>query len=298
MGRKTNKQRRQQHATTAREKAALARADHQRQAQRRRAMTIISTVVVIAVVAAIGAVFALNHKGKQNAAGDRAPASVSVVNTLGSVSAATLQKVGLGSDQLAPKKVTDPPLTSGGKPELLFIGAEFCPYCAAERWPLIQALMHFGTFSNLNEISSSSTDVDPNTPTFSFYKSSYTSKYLTFVPVENETRTKGALESTTTAENKLWIKYTDTTGQGPGFPFLDYAGKYVQTSQSYDPGLLAGLTQTQVAAQLNNPNSKIAKAIDGEANVTTATICSITNNQPVTVCITPLITNIQAQLGG
>ncbi len=34
-----------------------------------------------------------------------------------------------------------------GKPEVLFVGAEFCPFCAAERWPLIVALSRFGHFS-------------------------------------------------------------------------------------------------------------------------------------------------------
>jgi hypothetical protein len=32
---------------------------------------------------------------------------------------------------------------------MLYIGAEYCPYCAAERWPLVMALSKFGTFSNL-----------------------------------------------------------------------------------------------------------------------------------------------------
>jgi hypothetical protein len=294
VGRKTNKQRREKQATTAREKAALARAEQQRDAQRRRALTVIGTVAVIAVVAVIGAVVALNHHGKQSLVGNRAAANPNVVKQLGAVTPATLQTVALGSDQLAPKKVGDPALTSGGKPELLFIGAEFCPYCGAERWPLIESLMRFGTFKNLSEISSSSTDVDANTPTFSFYKSSYTSKYLSFVSVEDETRTSKALENPTAAEDKLWVKYT---GNPPGFPFLDYGGKFVQTSQSYDPGILSGMTQSQVAAQLNTPTSTIAKAIDGAANMTTATICTMTNNQPASVCLSPVITNLQAQIG-
>lgn len=28
------------------------------------------------------------------------------------------------------------PLTAGGKPEVLYVGTEFCPYCAAENWVL------------------------------------------------------------------------------------------------------------------------------------------------------------------
>jgi hypothetical protein len=294
VGRKTNKQRRQQHSTTAREKAAIARAEQQRADQRRRAMTVLSSIVVLAVLGAVIAFVAINHKGKNTAAGNRVAASSSVLNKVYSVTPATLESVAGGSDTLLPKKIGDPPLTSGGKPEVLFIGAEFCPFCAAERWPLVQALSRFGTFSNLNEISSSSTDTDANTPTFSFYKSSYTSKYLSFVSVEDETRTQGRLENPTTAENKLWVKYT---GNPPGFPFIDYGGKFVQTTQSYDPAILAGMTQIQIAAQLNTPSSTIAKAIDGGANMTTATICTMIENRDTKVCLQPAITNLQRQIG-
>ena len=37
----------------------------------------------------------------------------------------------------------DPPrllTNSAGKPEIVFVGAEYCPYCAAERWPIVMAL--------------------------------------------------------------------------------------------------------------------------------------------------------------
>ena len=73
-------------------------------------------------------------------------------------------------------------LTADGKPEVLYIGGEFCPFCAAERWALATALSRFGTLSGVSFIHSSPTDGD--IPTLTFYKSSYTSKYLTFTPVE------------------------------------------------------------------------------------------------------------------
>jgi hypothetical protein len=292
VGRETNKQRRQKNAVTAREKASLARAEQQRADQRRRALTILSSVVAVALVLGVIGFFALNshsHK-KQTASGNRVAATPSVVKEVTAVTPATLQTVGAGTATVLPKKISDPALTSGGKPELLFVGAEFCPFCAAERWPMIQAMSRFGTFSNLNEISSSSTDTDPNTPTFSFYKSHYTSKYFTFVPVENEDRNHNTLVNMTAAQNKIFSKYTD------GYPFLYFGGKYVETSESYDPALLAGLTQAQVASQLNDPTSKVAKAIDGSANAITAAICSMTNNQPASACLVPEVTNLQSQL--
>ncbi len=32
-----------------------------------------------------------------------------------------------------------PALTSGGKPQIVYMGAEYCPYCAAERWAMVVA---------------------------------------------------------------------------------------------------------------------------------------------------------------
>ena len=58
-----------------------------------------------------------------------------------------------------------------GKPELLYMGGEYCPFCAAERWAIAAAVSRFGTLSGLHFIHSSPTDVYPSTPTLSFYKS-------------------------------------------------------------------------------------------------------------------------------
>ena len=80
-----------------------------------------------------------------------------------------------------------------GKPLVVYVGAEYCPYCAAERWVMVMWLSRFGTFKNLSEIQSSSTDVCPNTDTFTFYKSSYSSPYIDFSPNEVEDRNQAPL---------------------------------------------------------------------------------------------------------
>ena len=36
------------------------------------------------------------------------------------------------------------------------MGAEYCPYCAAQRWAMIVALSRFGTFSGLTTVHSAS----------------------------------------------------------------------------------------------------------------------------------------------
>ena len=72
--------------------------------------------------------------------------------------ASTLDAVGDGSGAVTAKPTDHQParapLTANGKPEVLYMGAEYCPYCAAERWAMIVALSRFGTFSGLHTIHS------------------------------------------------------------------------------------------------------------------------------------------------
>ena len=105
-----------------------------------------------------------------------------MVDKVTEVPAATLDTIGKGKVGRAADADDRPAavLKADGKPLVFYMGAEYCPYCAAERWSMIIALSRFGTFSNLGQTFSSSTDVDPNTPTFSFHGATYTSKYLTF----------------------------------------------------------------------------------------------------------------------
>ena len=184
------------------------------------------------------------------------------------------------------------PLTSGGKPEVLYIGAQYCPYCATERWALAVALSRFGTFHGLSGIhSASGQEVYPHTATLNFYKASYTSKYLTFTPVEQETVAEKPLEKLTSAQTALITKYDSppyvAASDTGAIPFIDFGGKYFVHGAQYNPQVLSGQTWAQVAAALKDPSSAIAKGADGSANMITATICKITNNQPSNVCTSP-----------
>lgn len=280
MGRQTNTTRRAREGA-ARQKVAAAREAARRRERRRRLWLVLgSTVAVLAVVGAIVAVgVTSSHSAKGSSS--RSPAPASVVSAVSGVTASTLDAVGKGTLTTAPKSVHDAPLATGGKPQVLFVGAEFCPYCAAERWALVQALSRFGTFTGLKSIHSSPTDVYPNTATFSFYGAHYSSATITFTGREVETVSGARLESPTSAETSLWEHYTGNPGS---FPFLDIGGRYVVTGPSYDPGVLKGLSAQQIAAALADPASPVAKAIDGTANVLTAAICQITNGQPSAVC--------------
>jgi uncharacterized protein DUF929 len=282
----------------ARQKIAAQRAATQR-AERRKRILIAggSVLAVIAIVVAFVVIKANNKpssggSGSIPVTGTALPASV---NT--SVSPGTLDTVGAGSlsGGLPIKAITDTGLTSNGKPEMLYIGAEYCPYCAAMRWAMAVALSRFGTLSPLHGIYSSSSDVDPHTATLTFYKSSYSSNYLVFTPVENETVTRAPLQNTTAAQMALWQKY-DSSSSGLSYPFIDIGNKYVITGPLFDPAVLAGLTWAQIAADLHNPSSPVAAAVDGAANVITAAICKTTSGQPASVCTSAAVTKASGAL--
>ena len=138
-----------------------------------------------------------------------------------SVPAATLDAVGSPSGDVLPTKIGNGTILKGadGKPLITYIGAEYCPYCAAERWSLAVALSRFGTFSNLSGTHSSDSDVFPDTQTLSFYGSSYSSPYVDFQPVEEETNQPAGdgyqtLQTPTAAQSALVAKY-DTAGEHP-----------------------------------------------------------------------------------
>jgi thiol-disulfide isomerase/thioredoxin len=289
----------------ARERIAAQRAAARRAEIRNRVLIVSGSVLaVIAIVVALVVVKISNNNssgssGSKSTTGTALPASVT--SKITGVPASTLNSVGIGSilsyngTPIGPVS-GEPPLTSGGKPEMLYIGAEFCPYCAAERWAMAVALSRFGHFTTqLHGIHSSSSDTDPNTPTLTYLNAGYSSPYLTFTPVENEDINHNVLQTPTAAQQALWVKY-DTTDGSQGYPFIDIGNKYVIKAPSYDPATLAGLTWAQVATDLQNPSSAVAKAADGTANLITAAICKVTGNQPSSVCTSAGVVQASAHL--
>jgi thiol-disulfide isomerase/thioredoxin len=285
----------------AREKIAAQRAAERRAEQRRRMfITGGSVLAVIVIVVAFIVVKSMSSPSTTPSSAARTPLPASVTNNITSVPASALASVGKGSvlryNPVPITKVTGPPLTSNGKPEMLYIGAEYCPYCAAMRWSMAVALSRFGTLSTpLHGIHSSSSDVYPNTATLTFYKSGYNSKYLVFTPVENKTITKSLLQPTTAQQDQVWARYEPDATQR-GYPFISFGNKYVLKAPIYDPAVLKGLTWSQIAADMHNPSSPVAQGVLGGANYMTAAICKMTNNQPASVCTSPSITAVAGGL--
>ena len=214
--------------------------------------------------------------------------------------AATLDSVGSPASVLLPTKIGSGTVLRGAdnKPLITYVGAEYCPYCAAERWALAVALSRFGTFSNLSGTHSSDSDIYPDTQTLSFYGSTYSSPYVDFQAVEEATNqqvgdTYETLQTPTAAQRALMAE-DDPQGS---IPFLDIANRYVITGASFSPQVLQGLSRSQIAAQLKDPTSAVAQAIDGAANDITAAISSVTGNQPGSVANSATIAAIAQKLG-
>ncbi len=233
------------------------------------------------------------------------PAPASVVHDVTSIPASVFNAVGVtapGSVSLtAPHVITgQPALTLGGHtPAMLYYGAEYCPFCAAERWAVVAALSRFGTWSGLQITGSSPTDVAANTHTFSFRSAVFTSKYITFQAVEACTNIAGpvslgcsgytVLQKPNKEQQAVLNKYAlppyapnDT--QGIAFPYMDIDNKVIVSGASYLPQILQGLTWQQIASVLSDPTNTVTQAIVGTANYLSAGICASTGQQPANVC--------------
>jgi thiol-disulfide isomerase/thioredoxin len=303
-----------------RARIAQQREAERRAAQRKRIYWAGGSILVVAIVVIALFLFKLNSGSSTTASNGPTGAAlttvtkqvtdvpVSVTDQVASggvpnamlVSAPTSADISSASSKLGSyfATVSGTALTSAGKPEVLYLGGEYCPFCAAQRWAIVNSLSRFGTFTGLKTTHSSSTDADPNTPTFTFYGSKYTSNYVTFTPVEEYSNTPSGngyttLQTPTAAQQAVGRAY-DPSGS---IPFISIANKFVQVGNlsPLSPTLLSGKTWAQVAAAMNDPSSKIGQAIIGNANYMTAGICKVIDNKATSAC-TPTIQKLEANL--
>ncbi len=181
-------------------------------------------------------------------------------------------------------------LSSAGMPVVLYIGADYCPFCAITRWGLILALMRFGNFSRLHYMTSSATDYEPNTATFTFYNSSYSSNYLDFQEVETLTNTYKPLQNMTSEQSAIFSKFDANNTVLPAderaaIPFIDFGNMTIQIGAPVSPAVINPYNWNQILSFLQtNPNSPVTQAIIGEANIFTVQICNIDGGKPTSVC--------------
>jgi hypothetical protein len=263
---------------------------------------------VILVVVVIGALFIVKATQSTTPNLTYTPvttAPAQVVNDVTSIPLSTWDKVGVTSEFPVQKPTVvngQPPMVLNGKsPAILYYGAEYCPYCAAERWAIVTALARFGTWSNLQITASSHTDVDADTHTLSFHGASFDSPYITFTGIETcsnvpdpaNTSCSGYtnLQTPTPAQGKILAKYSSsqflpngsTTG-GISFPFVDINNGLLVSGASYDPQILAGLSWTDISGSLSDASNPVTQVILATANYLSAGICQATKGQPGDVC--------------
>ncbi|MEJ2646066.1 MAG: DUF929 family protein [Gammaproteobacteria bacterium] len=193
------------------------------------------------------------------------------------------------SDSDALQLIHYEPARSPAKSPVIYVGAEFCPFCAALRWPLTIALMRFGHFSGLRSMLSGPTDMFPNTATLTFVHAHYRSKWVKFSPVEIKDRRGHPLQPLKGFSAKVFHKfdtapYSSTTG---GIPFVYIGGRWLLIGAPVSPHLFSSFDWFQIADKLADPDSALSKAVYPQVNVITAAICETTGGQPAKVCKAP-----------
>jgi len=264
----------------------------------------VPVLVIIAIVVGLVVVKLTTGNSKTPAATPENPVPAAVMDRLTSVPTSAFDAAGAPSSLVASLKPgSGSPLTSAGKPLVLYVGAEYCPYCAAERWPMVVALSRFGQFTGLKVTESSTSDIDPGTQTLSFHGATYTSPYITFQSVEEQTNqpqgdTYATLETPTAAQEKLVQTYDKPpfTNSSGGIPFIDFGNRYIVSGSAYDPATLQGQSWFQISGALSEPTGQVGQSILGTANAISAAICKLTNGQPGSVCTSAGVKAAAAQL--
>lgn len=262
--------RRQQQQELQRERESTRR----RAQQRKRLLTIVGSVA--ALVALVGAfLFA------QQGAGSIAEAAVT--SSLGRPSAV------VPSPPAGAYKPAGMMLRHNGKPELLFISALYCPFCASERWAIVKALDQFGTWSNLHSSESEQGSGGFGLiPTYDLMHATYRSRYVSFVSRDIEDRAGKPLQQLSPEQQNLFNRY-DPTG---GIPMVLVAD-HVMLGAGYQPSAIDGKSfhAVQTGLQRDAP-AGFVHDINGEANVITAYLCRADGGKPVTACTRPAVRQI------
>jgi hypothetical protein len=253
-------------------------------------------LIVLAIILVAALVVVRDHLNQTNGTSDVetiTPAPASMITTVTHVPHAIAAAVGVTSpsDPITPPSATGNASVwqsgAGPRPVVFFYGAEFSPYAAAERWPVIVALSRFGTFGTLGLMQSSLSVAFSNTATFTFWHAHYSSVWVDLQTVERYSSLNPTgigympLQSLTTRQAASVAVYDTSTTT---FPLLDIANHFDLVGSSFSPSVLAGLSQSQIAADLAVPASPVAQAILASANEITAAICTVTGERPTSVC--------------
>ncbi|GER90985.1 hypothetical protein KDW_51470 [Dictyobacter vulcani] len=254
---------------------------------------LVGGIVILVAVIVGGFIFLAQREAEQSKVG-----SDQALKTITSVSANVFSSVDKGTSTAPLTHVKNTPVLKGpdGKPELFYMGGEYCPHCAAQRWVVIAALSRFGKFSNLTPILSGEGQV----PTYSFHGSSYSSDYIHFEAKEtadNDSTNPQKLDDLSADDQKIVNQYAKQPYvQSAGIPFMSIGNQFISTGAYYPETVLTGKSYQNISDEVVDSNSDLSRGIIGAANVLTAAICTTTNNQPANVCGASPIPNVQQGL--
>lgn len=250
--------------------------------------------VLVAVLGTLLLVKVVGGSNGERTTTDLSPTSALVLHEVTHVPASVFDDVGVSS-WIVP--IVRPSLHRGANvltvrakdgarlPLVVYVGTEYCAFCAAERWPLVLALSRFGTFSSLYDMQSSPTDFAPNTPTFTFYRAKYSSTYVAFHAYEVDSdvlTTKGyvALMHLPRHVRRLLHPLDPTMT----YPIVDFANLVVVHQANLSPITFAGLGRDQIASGLTDPANPVTRSVVAASNYLTAAICLADGARPTSVC--------------
>ncbi|MEM3638205.1 MAG: DUF929 family protein [Conexivisphaerales archaeon] len=243
--------------------------------------TVVFIIIIVAVAGVGFLIYTQLPHNSNNPSILGSPISQDFYASLTGVSDSTLNSLTNVTLEFYPVPISGSPLNKSGLPEILYIGGDFCPYCAGLRWSLSIALSRFGNISGLEYMLSGVNDMNVSTVTFSHV--GYTSNYISFVAIEAFDRQGKPLQAVGQQENQLWNQY-DPTGS---IPFLDIANQYLLLHSPYDPSILKGLSWEQIYSQLNNKSNPVTQQIVAGADAIITAICKVDGGKPADVCNSP-----------
>jgi Domain of unknown function (DUF929) len=268
-----------------------------------------AVLAIILVGVTVLVVYALTRSTPPQDVSRASVTSSDILTSLSSLPASVDDAIGTGS---AAAPITPPVLLSGqpslqsnGRPEVLFVGAEYCPFCAAERWSLILALSRFGHFAVLHNVQSAPNDAFSGIQSFSFAHSTYSSPYLSFTGVELFSTTLDAqggyarIASLNSGQAALLARdgpLSGALGASP-MPFVDIDNRMVTSTSGFSPALLVGESQSAIVSALSQAGNPIAEGVVAAANELTAGICQATAGQPQNVCSSKSVRDADTALG-
>lgn len=253
------------------------RARMKRRRRNRRLALVLSLIFAAALIGA--AIYAATISGEGSGLDSKDNQPVSSADSAG-IAAASVQPFGPAptATMLSAVRLASGSSWNTGKPVVLFVGEEYCMYCALQRWALVVALSRFGDFSGLKYMTSGANEGD--LPTFTFVGSTYSSGYITFRPYEIQDRANPPHQLQTLPSNYSAI----LASYGGGVPFLDFGNRYVLSgSPLSDISILQGKNWTTIINSIAGSDSS-GSQIREAANLITGVICKLTQGSPASVC--------------